>query len=125
MSSAHICQRNDSCISIVLTNRSNLMRMYAENQEVSPAACCRVLYGKVHVLSYDWADARHSSSVGSDRKASAAKRVLDKVVEPTCEPAVIFPTAGGNIHQFTAVTDCAVLDVLAPPYSPGGGEKHL
>ena len=51
-----------------------------------------------------------------------AKLVLDEVVAPTTAPAVVFPSTGGNIHQFTAVTDCAVLDILAPPYSPRGGE---
>ena len=85
---------------------------------------CRVLYGQMHVRSYDWANTQPSSLDGSGPTSSAAKLVLDEVVEPSSAPAVIFPTAGGNIHQFTAVTDCAVLDILAPPYSPRGGKSH-
>lgn len=82
---------------------------------------CRVLYGQLHVKSYDWADAQqHTASHSTE--PSAATLVMDEVIEPGSEPAVIFPTAGGNIHQFTAVTDCAVLDVLSPPYSPQGGK---
>ncbi|DBA82642.1 TPA: hypothetical protein ACH3X1_006889 [Trebouxia sp. C0004] len=79
----------------------------------------RVLYGQLHVKSYDWADVKQP--IGQNGASSAAHLVMDEVVEAGSRPAIIFPTAGGNIHQFTAVTDCAVLDVLAPPYSPRGG----
>ena len=80
-----------------------------------------MLYGQLHVKSYDWADPEQGNG-SHHTNASAAHLVMDEVVEPHGEPAVIFPTAGGNIHQFTAITDCAVLDILAPPYSPQGGE---
>ena len=85
---------------------------------------CRVLYGQLHVRSYDWANTQPSSLAGSGPTSSSAKLVLDEVVEPTSAPAVILPSEGGNIHQFTALTDCAVLDILAPPYSPRGGQSY-
>ncbi|KAG5235499.1 plant cysteine oxidase [Salix suchowensis] len=46
-----------------------------------------------------------------------AKLEADSVLTAPCNTSVLYPTAGGNIHQFTAITPCAVLDVLGPPYS--------
>lgn len=80
---------------------------------------CRVLYGSLHVKSYDWTDTDAATHSGG------AQLVLDEVIEAGSQPAAIFPSSGGNIHQFTAVTDCAVLDILAPPYNPQGGQSRL
>lgn len=46
-----------------------------------------------------------------------ASRVIDGIWSAPCETSVLFPRSGGNIHSFTALTSCAVLDVLSPPYS--------
>jgi len=49
-----------------------------------------------------------------------AKLEADSVLTAPCNTSVLYPTTGGNIHQFTAITPCAVLDVLGPPYSKEG-----
>lgn len=46
-----------------------------------------------------------------------AGKVIDGVFSAPCEPSVLFPRSGGNIHSFTALTPCAIMDVLSPPYS--------
>lgn len=43
-------------------------------------------------------------------------QVLDDVYCSADEPIALLPSSGGNIHQFTALTDCAVLDLMSPPY---------
>jgi hypothetical protein len=68
-----------------------------------------------------------SGAPGGGEEAYGASSLLrarlaeDVVLTAPSPTRVLFPTAGGNIHAFTALSNCAVLDVLAPPYSPEDG----
>jgi cysteamine dioxygenase len=76
----------------------------------------KLLYGSVRKRSYDWvADVPPCSG---ERKRGLARVVAaDEVLRAPREASVLFPLSGGNMHAFTAVTPCAILDVLTPPYS--------
>lgn len=73
----------------------------------------RVLFGDLHIRSFDW-DPAIPCSPSAERIALG---VSDRVLRSSDVPVILRPSSGGNIHQFTALTDCAVLDLLSPPYS--------
>ena len=50
-----------------------------------------------------------------------AKVHADSDLTAPCKTSVLYPNAGGNMHCFTALTPCAMLDVLGPPYSDDEG----
>ncbi|XP_006659505.1 plant cysteine oxidase 1-like [Oryza brachyantha] len=76
----------------------------------------KLLYGSVRVRSYDWVTPPPPFSTA--RKSGLARVVAaDEVLHAPCKTSVLFPHSGGNMHAFTAVTPCAILDVLTPPYS--------
>lgn len=52
-----------------------------------------------------------------------AKLAVDKILTPQHGTSVLYPNSGGNLHCFTAVTPCAVLDILSPPYREDAGRK--
>lgn len=80
----------------------------------------RVLIGELHVLSFDWARTGVPTSAPGI-PGRPAHKVLDTLLRAGDLPAMLLPESDGNMHQFTAKTDCAVLDLLTPPYSMDEG----
>ncbi|KAF7019395.1 hypothetical protein CFC21_032571 [Triticum aestivum] len=78
----------------------------------------KILYGSMHVKSYDWVE---PTVVASNRQVRLAKLHADDVLTAPCPTTVLYPQSGGNLHSFTSVASCAVLDVLAPPYAEDAG----
>lgn len=85
----------------------------------------KLLYGSMHVTAYDWLDPVTDRDLISEHENSRppgrpglrlAELKSHAILEAPCETSVLYPTTGGNIHSFTAVTSCAVLDILTPPY---------
>ncbi|KAL6182958.1 hypothetical protein ACLB2K_044369 [Fragaria x ananassa] len=83
----------------------------------------KVLYGSLHVRAYDWVEPSLESKGSNNFPVRLAKLAVDKVVTAPCGTSVLYPNSGGNLHSFTAVTPCAVLDILTPPYNEDLGRK--
>nr|CAB3466572.1 unnamed protein product [Digitaria exilis] len=83
----------------------------------------KLVLGSMHVKSYDWVDPEPDTSVSScsssssDSELRLAKLVVDDVFTAPCDTSVLYPTTGGNMHRFTAIAPCAIIDILGPPYS--------
>jgi len=87
----------------------------------------KILFGSMHLKSYDWAKSLPAGSndnalENSDGAgARLAKVNTDAVFDASSETVVLYPENGGNLHCFTALTPCAVLDVMGPPYNRAQG----
>ncbi|XP_022159167.1 plant cysteine oxidase 2-like [Momordica charantia] len=91
----------------------------------------KLLFGTMHIKAYDWAEVGAETSASATVDASngtsspssvrLAKVKVDANCTAPCDASILYPADGGNIHCFTAVTACAVLDVLGPPYNDRDG----
>ncbi|XP_058110708.1 plant cysteine oxidase 2-like isoform X2 [Magnolia sinica] len=83
----------------------------------------KLLFGSMHIKSYDWADIPRTANeiVNPSHWVRLAKVKVDDVFTAPCNTSILYPAAGGNMHRFTAMTSCAVLDVLGPPYADSEG----
>ncbi|XP_058105813.1 plant cysteine oxidase 2-like [Magnolia sinica] len=81
----------------------------------------KLLLGSMHIKAYDWVDLAESDNSAPSSQLRLARLEMDQVFTAPCNASILYPSAGGNIHAFTAVTPCAVLDVFGPPYSKDDG----
>ncbi|XP_054804104.1 plant cysteine oxidase 2-like isoform X1 [Prosopis cineraria] len=84
----------------------------------------KLLFGTMHIKSYDWAvdlpphnPTSFQPTEIQSSEVRLAKVKVDADFTAPCNTSILYPADGGNMHCFTAVTACAVLDVLGPPYS--------
>lgn len=118
----HLCECDKFSIGLFLLPPSGVLPLHNHPQMT---VFSKLLFGTMHIKAYDWVDDGASictpkadspeSKVGPASVRLAKLKVNSEFTAP-CNTSILYPTDGGNMHCFTALTSCAVLDVLGPPY---------
>lgn len=123
----HLCECDKFSIGIFLLPPSGVLPLHNHPQMT---VFSKLLFGTMHIKAYDWVDDAASISTpkadSSEVEAEAvsvrlAKLKVNSDFTAPCNASILYPNDGGNMHCFTAMTSCAVLDVLGPPYCDPDG----
>ncbi|GJS80071.1 plant cysteine oxidase 2-like protein, partial [Tanacetum coccineum] len=85
----------------------------------------KMLLGKLHIKAYDLVNPNIAVNSPPPSQPKLASLKTDSVFTAPCNTSVLYPTSGGNIHSFTAITPCAILDVVGPSYSIKDGRDCI
>lgn len=123
----HLCECDKFSIGIFLLPPSGVLPLHNHPQMT---VFSKLLFGTMHIKAYDWVDdaasmatpkADSSKAVAGPVSVRLAKLSVNSDFTAPCNTTILYPTHGGNMHCFTALTACAVLDVLGPPYCDPDG----
>jgi hypothetical protein len=78
--------------------------------------CSKLLIGSMHLRSFT---PQQSSWSFFTNEKTAASLDFDGIKSSSDDPWLLTPNKD-NVHEFSAITDCVILDILLPPY----GEPH-
>lgn len=124
----HLSECDKFSIGIFLLPPSGVLPLHNHPQMT---VFSKLLFGTMHIKAYDWVDddgasistpkADSSEALTEPISARLAKLKVNADFTAPCNTSILYPTDGGNMHCFTAITSCAVLDVLGPPYCDPDG----
>ncbi|XP_076938075.1 plant cysteine oxidase 3-like [Bidens hawaiensis] len=87
----------------------------------------KLLLGEVSIKAYDMVEDPDVINQYSPPSPQLELACLEEegVLAIPCNTKVLYPNSGGNIHEFKAITPCAILDVAAPPFSKSEGRDCI
>mmetsp|Transcript_3032 Transcript_3032/g.5159 ORF Transcript_3032/g.5159 Transcript_3032/m.5159 type:complete len:296 (-) Transcript_3032:32-919(-) len=111
MQCMHIIETSSFHMALFLLPKGESLSLH---DHPSMSVCSKLIDGELHVKSY--------TPVVPVTQEKYAQPFLVQTeydgVKKSSDEAWVISSQRGNIHEFTAVTDCTILDLLLPPYDP-------